>query len=202
MDSHPNISLRLFNPSKARGNRLARWFELVTRRVVMTRRMHNKAWIADATYAIIGGRNIGDAYFDAAETNFRDLDVLLLGKGVEQTARIFESFWNCSAAKPIQSLHPLKPDRRAARASLAVDVDASSPHLDRVRDLASMADFIAEHDNMHWTDQATVISDPPEKAIGRRRKNWLMKTLLPLVQSSRESLEIISPYFVPGRRGA
>ena len=90
LDSHPNISLRLFNPSKARGNRLARWYELVTRRVVMTRRMHNKAWIADATYAIIGGRNIGDAYFDAAETNFRDLDVLLLGTGVEQTARIFE----------------------------------------------------------------------------------------------------------------
>ena len=29
LDSHPNISLRLFNPSKARGNRLARWFELV-----------------------------------------------------------------------------------------------------------------------------------------------------------------------------
>ena len=48
LDSHPNISLRLFNPSKARGNRLVRWFELVSRRVVMTRRMHNKAWIADA----------------------------------------------------------------------------------------------------------------------------------------------------------
>ena len=27
LDSHPNISLRLFNPSKARGNRLLRWFE-------------------------------------------------------------------------------------------------------------------------------------------------------------------------------
>lgn len=202
LDSHPNISLRLFNPSKARGNRLARWFELVTRRVAMTRRMHNKAWIADGAYAIIGGRNIGDAYFDAAETNFRDLDVLLLGQGVEQTARIFESYWNCSAVKPIQSLHPLKPDRKAARASLAVDVEASSPHLDRVRDIASMADFIAERDNMHWTEQATVISDPPEKAVGRRRKNWLMKTLLPLVQSSRETLEIISPYFVPGRKGA
>jgi putative cardiolipin synthase len=202
LDSHPNISLRLFNPSKARGNRLARWLELITRHVAMTRRMHNKAWIADSTYAIIGGRNIGDAYFDAAETNFRDLDVLLLGKGVEQTAQIFESFWNCSAVKPIQSLHPLKPPRNATRASLAVAVDPSSPHLDRLRDFASMADFIAGHESMHWAEEATVISDPPEKAVGRRRKNWLMKTLLPLVQSGRETVEIISPYFVPGRKGA
>ena len=53
--------------------------------------MHNKAWIADGTFAIIGGRNIGDA-FRRRRDEFRDLDVLLLGKGVEQTARIFESF--------------------------------------------------------------------------------------------------------------
>ena len=32
-----------------------------------TRRMHNKAWIADGRLAIVGGRNIGDQYFGATK---------------------------------------------------------------------------------------------------------------------------------------
>ena len=57
----------------------------------VTRRMHNKAWISDGRIAILGGRNIGDEYFDAAEhTNFRDMDVLAIGPVVAQTERIFD----------------------------------------------------------------------------------------------------------------
>ena len=45
-----------------------------------TRRMHNKAMIADNQIAIVGGRNLGDEYFSASATlQFRDLDVLAAG---------------------------------------------------------------------------------------------------------------------------
>ena len=92
IDDHPNIELRLFNPTTARNGSFFRKLELATRLFAMTRRMHTKAWISDGSIAIVGGRNIGDAYFDAAEPNFRDLDLLLLGPAVHQTAEIFEAF--------------------------------------------------------------------------------------------------------------
>ena len=47
-----------------RNGSIFRWLELVSRAFAMTRRMHDKAFIADGRVAIVGGRNIGDEYFD------------------------------------------------------------------------------------------------------------------------------------------
>src|SRR5690606_6073243 len=66
LDSHANVEVRVFNPCWNRIGSLQRGFELLFRAWSATRRMHNKAWIADGRLAIVGGRNIGDAYFDAA----------------------------------------------------------------------------------------------------------------------------------------
>ncbi len=53
--------------------------------------MHNKCWIADGRLAICGGRNIGDAYFDAsAEANFQDIDVLAAGAAVAAAGEVFD----------------------------------------------------------------------------------------------------------------
>ena len=77
----------MFNPSRARKGRLRRGLEMAMRPLSLTRRMHNKAWIADGVLAIVGGRNVGDGYFDAAEaSNFRDLDLIMIGNAVNQTA--------------------------------------------------------------------------------------------------------------------
>ena len=84
LDDHPNIAVRLFNPARNRRRGLRRGLEIVLRIVRTTRRMHNKVWIADGRIAVIGGRNIGDKYFDAAATStFRDLDVAAIGVAVE-----------------------------------------------------------------------------------------------------------------------
>ena len=42
--------------------------------------MHNKAFIADNSVAIVGGRNIGAEYFGAGdEFNFYDVDIMAVG---------------------------------------------------------------------------------------------------------------------------
>ena len=42
--------------------------------------MHNKAFIADNSVAIVGGRNIGDEYFGAStDANFYDMDIITVG---------------------------------------------------------------------------------------------------------------------------
>jgi putative cardiolipin synthase len=202
LDGHPNIELRLFNPTAARNGSWLRKLELAWRHFAMTRRMHTKAWIVDRRLAIVGGRNIGDAYFDAADTNFRDLDVLLLGPAVDQAMAIFEVFWESEAALPVHRLNP--PERqgtlKAARLA-APGSDAADQLLARVGQRRSIAEFVAA-DGMHWAKDVRVIADPPEKVLGRRRGNWLMKELMPLIQACRRNLEIVSPYFIPGRTGA
>jgi putative cardiolipin synthase len=54
---------------------------------------------------------------------------------------------------------------------------------------------------MHWTDQAKIVSDPPEKALGQKRGNWLMAALHPVIVAAKKKLEITSPYVVPGEQG-
>jgi len=58
-------------------------------------------------------------------------------------------------------------------------------------------------DRLHWVDEADVLADPPEKAAGKRRNghNFLMESLLPLMQAANDSLHITSPYFIPGKQG-
>jgi putative cardiolipin synthase len=201
LDAHPNVELKLFNPSGMRNGSLLRGVELVFRLFAMTRRMHNKAWIADDTIAIVGGRNIGDAYFDAAETNFRDLDLLLVGPAVQQASRIFDSFWNSTAAKSIDALHPGEPDPKAGFVT-HIDGAEDAALLSGIGDLNSIAHSVATGHGFHWTRNARVISDPPEKVRGEKTRSWLMRELLPILKSSRKYLEIASPYFIPGRKGA
>ena len=66
---HRNIEIRLFNPTRARPGGLKRGIEMLLRVFSVTRRMHNKAWIADGRISVVGGRNIGDAYFDAGDVS-------------------------------------------------------------------------------------------------------------------------------------
>jgi putative cardiolipin synthase len=200
LSNHPNIELKLFNPSGVRRCSIMRGVEIALRLFALTRRMHNKAWIADDNVAIVGGRNVGDAYFDAAETNFRDLDVLLLGPAVQQTAEIFEAFWACEDAKPIGAMGSAAENERSHLFS-GNDVETEAKLLNGIGDQRSIAEFIAARDDVHWVDRVRVISDPPEKVRGWRRRSWLTKELLPLIQSARTSLEIVSPYFIPGKRG-
>ena len=200
LNSHPNIEVRLFNPSGIRRSRIVRGVEVLLRLFALTRRMHNKAWIADGTIAIVGGRNIGDAYFDVAETNFRDLDLLLLGPAVLQTAQIFQSFWACEEARPIGALgSAIETDSTLLEGSVS---ETESKLLNAIGHRVSIAEFVAASSDIHWITGVRVISDPPEKVRGWRRRSWLMKELLPIIESARSHLEIVSPYFIPGRRGS
>jgi len=204
-DHHPNITIRLFNPSRGRDGTLRRGVEMALRAFSLNRRMHHKAWIADGRLAVVGGRNVGDEYFDAAEaSNFRDLDVLLLGAVVQQTERVFDDYWNSAAALPIRALTSNHDDTLAAiRARLEAQAasEAARPYIDRIADRVNRVRAVAAPDSIHWSDRVEMVSDPPEKALGGGNDNWLIGRLVPVIASARKTLEITSPYFVPGVGG-
>ena len=84
LDSHPNIEVRIFNPFSRNVGRLS---QFVTRFGSVTRRMHNKSFTVDNQATILGGRNIGNEYFEAdPDIAFADLDVLLIGPVVEDVS--------------------------------------------------------------------------------------------------------------------
>ncbi len=213
MDALPNLEVRLFNPARNRNTALRRALEMALRLVSTNRRMHNKAWIADNRVALVGGRNIGDEYFDASDsTNFHDADLLLVGDGVRQASRIFDQFWNSAEVIPLRALHGdrARPEpallarsraawREQARASAYMQALAGGALLrERVSPLSATP--------LYRVDDLRVLSDPPQKAaaIAARRapERWLMYDVLSMLFSARHEVRVISPYFVPGSSGS
>jgi cardiolipin synthase C len=205
LDAHPNIDVRLFNPSRARSDRFRRGFEMAIRGLSVTRRMHNKLWIADGRVAISGGRNIGDAYFDAAElSNFRDLDVWMTGPVVDQATAMFDRYWNSASVLPIAALRtPHKHYLPALRESLdaLARTAAARFYLEKVGDAEARASLYWGSRTLHPSAGVRVAYDPPEKALMQKRQNWLLRELFPLINGAERDLRIISPYFIPGAEG-
>ncbi len=208
LDAHPNIFVRLFNPSRNRQSSWRRGIELVLRYFSATRRMHNKSWITDGQVAIVGGRNIGDAYFGAANgANFNDLDLLVTGPAADEAERIFDSYWNSSAALPITSLHKI---RRANLAKLRRTIEghcqgkAALTYLGHVERRANAAASLSDQLMLHslsWSDKVSVVADPPEKAMSSARETWLTPRIMSLISGAGQELHLCSPYFIPGDDG-
>lgn len=202
LDAHPNIEIRLYNPFRNRAG-LWRLVEMVQRVFSINHRMHNKAWIADGRVAVVGGRNIGNEYFDAHESvNFRDLDVVLAGPAVVEASSIFDRFWNSASVVPIGALSD--PDPEALRAYLAGTADqsttaAAQQYLKRV--WSSLQQGLQQGQGLHWSDGIHVASDPPQKASGDDRSHWLVAQLVAQLHTSGHEVLLISPYFVPGDAG-
>ncbi len=205
LDAHPNIEVRLFNPSRARTDRFKRGVEMVLRAFSATRRMHNKAWIADGRVVITGGRNIGDAYFDAADdSNFHDLDVWMLGPIAEETGAVFDQYWNSQVVLPIGALRtPRAHYLPALRRKLEKRAQSKGGlfYLSQVEKAQAEGGLWHGSRPLHWTAHARIVCDPPEKAHLQKRQNWLMRELLPVLRGARSDVRIISPYFIPGGNG-
>lgn len=78
-----HIQVRLFNPFSGRGSI---HYEFVVNLSRLNHRMHNKVFLMDDAFAVIGGRNIGDDYFGvSAAKNFRDMDLFQLRPAIGGT---------------------------------------------------------------------------------------------------------------------
>lgn len=105
LDRHPQIEIRLYNPTGVVGRKfLPKAFSVLADFHRLNRRMHNKALVVDGAAAIIGGRNVADEYYDMhREFNFRDRDVLTVGPVVRQIAEGFDRYWNSVWSVPVEA---------------------------------------------------------------------------------------------------
>jgi putative cardiolipin synthase len=210
-DTHPNIQVRVFNPFYSRSGLLGQVSEYVLRGSRLNHRMHNKAWIADNRVAIVGGRNIGDEYFGAAaHSNFSDLDLLLTGPVVAEVSASFDEYWNSPNAVPVARFDgkPPKPgelEKLVAHARDYREEAVESPYVQALRDERKRAELLLQEAPMLRVENLRLLVDDPSK-VGTKeqglRASNVLAGLAGAMQGAGEDLFIVSPYFVPGKRGA
>ncbi|GMR06624.1 MAG: phospholipase D family protein [Gammaproteobacteria bacterium] len=104
--AHPNVELRLYKPfGPKHKSMVVRWIDYVADMRVLNRRMHNKLYVVDGSVAVVGGRNIGNEYFEypGAFVN-RSRDLLALGPVVNTTGDAFDMYWNSDWTVPIEQV--------------------------------------------------------------------------------------------------
>lgn len=204
LDSHPNIEVRLYNPFRKRGT-VARVMEKVFRGVRVNHRLHGKMWIADSRLAVVGGRNVGDEYFDAATGyNFHDLDLALVGRAVDESDAIFDRYWNSDVVVPVASLADSGPGRlRELMQGIAEETRgaAARAYLARVEATPGIGAFLTGRLKTIWDSHIAVRADPPEKWSGADRNQWIIDRILADIGGARHVASLISPYFVPRESG-
>jgi putative cardiolipin synthase len=204
LDAHERIEVRLFNPFH---RRRARWLDYLTDFGRLNRRMHNKSFTADNQVTIVGGRNVGDEYFGAGhDLMFVDLDVVAIGRVVNDVTQDFERYWNSESAWPMtRVISPATPEcATAVAASLeqAVQSPAAEAFLRAVERHPLVRDLMDQHLTFEWAP-TRLVSDDPAKGLGRARNSQLLwSRLKEIVGDPTTELLLISPYFVPGRAGS
>jgi putative cardiolipin synthase len=211
--AEPNFEIRLFNPLPAQGDSLAARLLLSLwdlRRI--NHRMHNKLFVADNSWAILGGRNIATEYFmHNAMANFIDIDVLAGGQVVEDLSSSFDRYWNSADAHPIDSL---ARDRRTTRVGAVQFADQAlagalqRPTPERPADVlgqGAIGPQIATGQVQLIGGSAEVLVDPPEKIrikdSAERFANSVTQKTMQALGGAQEQVVLISPYFIPGERG-
>ncbi len=205
IDSHPNIEVRMFNPVTLRTPRL---LGMVVDFGRINKRMHNKSFTADGQVSIVGGRNIGDEYFDAnAKINFADLDVAVVGPVVKEVADEFDLYWNNQSAIPIAALarQNTKPEQFVAqREALTAfhETAKASAYARSLRDSEFARQIRNRNVHFYW-GKATIVNDHPDKVAtaARKTETHLAPQLRKLADKTKRELFLVSPYFVPGKQG-
>lgn len=205
LTQHRNIEIRLFNPIRNRGHWLRRAAEFALGLSRFNRRMHGKVWIVDGRLAILGGRNIGDTYFGAPGSGARlsqDADMILVGPKLDDVSAVFDSFWNMGLSLPILTLWPrFRINDKRFRRRLARHASAPMARAFRTQAIAgrSAADLLTRP--LRWTEDVTLLSDPPDKALGRRKGPWLLDNIATVMANARSHVRLTTPYLVPGSEG-
>ena len=201
--SHPNLELRLYNPFVGRASRTLGYMGDFTR---LNHRMHNKSFTIDNVVSVVGGRNIADEYFEIGAAGLVDLDVVAVGDAVRQVSAEFDLFWNSASAYPagmiIAGVVPEPRDTLAQRERAIRNDPVSAKYADAIANSEDVKGMLAGTVRAEWTT-AHLVHDDPAKTLSTEDKPELL--LLPRLEEAFgqpvKSLDLISPYFVPGDAG-
>ena len=205
LDQHANIEVKLFNPYRFRHYRA---MDMVLNLKRINRRMHNKSFIADNQIALIGGRNMSNQYYNLSDNyQFSDVDVMLVGSASDEIIHSFDEYWNDDYAFPVRQLvNPRHYSLRFDGLKQQLDDFNQEITIQNYLDLANRShafdNWFNNQIQFDWV-KAEVVKDSPSKIKAKAKKEeHLNFQLLNHLNQPEQSVDIVSAYFVPEKKGA
>ncbi|MBL4830492.1 MAG: phospholipase D family protein [Aliivibrio sp.] len=196
LDSHSQIEIRIFNPIPTRRG-VTKWLNFLGDFSRLNRRMHNKSFTVDGALSIVGGRNIGDEYFDLSDDiNFRDRDVLVMGSVVTDIQASFGEYWDSRWSYPVELLGGKASSDLPVLDEVAAPRYKNYPALPEGNEVANrfLKDVMGE---MTWV-QARFVSDRPVPIDedNTNEPKATAKLLAKLAEQSHQEILLESAYLI------
>jgi len=177
------IEVRYYNTAG-----LARFFAI-------QHRTHRKILLVDGTSAVVGGRNIGDDYFDLSpHYNFLDSDVLISGPIVRSIAASFALYWESQWIARPDSLSPGNTSTETLAAT--AQSPAAGLWLQGNSGDSTLAATLTGGAPMHQThqcDDVQFVTDHPGPGVERR---LVFQEISRLAREAQKIIRLESPYVV------
>jgi cardiolipin synthase C len=201
LNAHRNIEVRVFNPWRRRAT-LLKAFEFVFRVGTLNHRMHNKIYAADDSFAIIGGRNIGDRYFGLHDGFIQnDLDVMVAGAAATDVLETFEQYWSSALSWPGTAFSRGEDDDillERVRARLDADVIARADTLSATGlDPMLWSGYLEALDDWFIAGSSTLHVDSPD--VPDVSPEAVNEELIRVVSEAEHEVLVSTPYFIPDR---
>ncbi|NOR54785.1 MAG: hypothetical protein GQ531_01110 [Sulfurovum sp.] len=198
-NDHKNISIRVFNPTNARG--ALHNVEIGLNSDTLGRRMHNKSFIVDNSMAVFGGRNIGDIYFGLNKDDyFVDNDILVAGPLVNKLTYAFNLYFASKFSVDFMhiakaSVEELKKGKKKYAETLA---SPEFKHFKKVVLNRPFVDAFRKKKLALYFAKAELYYDGPNK-IGTAPddRTYHIKGKIDKKYMPKKSFVIVNPYFIP-----
>ena len=204
LDADPNIEVRVYNPFPTRS---AKSLGFVTDFSRVNRRMHNKSLTVDNQASVIGGRNIANEYFQFGRgLGFTDADVLAVGPIVREISDTFDLYWNSPSAYPAARIIDAPTAQMTEQVLKGFEAAKADPdsvqYLEALRTTPLQEQLDRHELALEWTDVKLVADDPAKTLDKDERTDFLLyPDLVRMLATPQLTLDIVSPYFVPAKRG-
>jgi putative cardiolipin synthase len=210
--AHPSVEVRIFNPESYRGDsRLLRHLDFLFHASRLDYRMHNKLLVADNTLALIGGRNVGNQYFQVdPESQFADDDVFTAGPIVSQLSGTFDEFWNSDLAIPAKALGRTRSadtgiesrtehDRSSRESRTAPPKPAPIDYASLLKSGEPFAGITSGRLPLVWAKAQVVYDSPDKKKVisGALPGKLISAAVLDSIRNVQSEFVLVSPYFIP-----
>lgn len=212
LEAHPSVEIRIFNPFVYRGHiTLLRVVEYIFNISRLDYRMHNKLLVVDNAAALIGGRNIGDQYFQIdPEAQFADDDVFAAGPVAKQLSATFDEYWRSALSIPSAALAggkssraALSKHREALRQERRQLKEEGIDYLKRVESGEPFGGIVAGRLPLVWAPAQVICDSPDKKKVenGAMVGRLMQRAVANATAAVQSELLMVTPYVIPGSEG-
>ncbi len=203
VNAHPNITVRVFNPTNSRGN--LHYAEMGLNASTVGRRMHNKSFTADNSMAVYGGRNIGDMYFGLSKENFFvDNDMLTVGPLVNAISNEFDIYFSNAYSVDFEYIEKASKEDLDGMLKAKLDALRNDEGAEALRNAVKHREitkqFTAKQLPLYFGD-AVLLYDMPEKVITDvNDTSTHIQSKIPQEVRATQRFYMVSPYFIPNEK--